>query len=324
MRQTLSLVSRIVGLAVVLFVALSVAAVISGVAQPAPGPSQESHAGPPPADASLALVATVLFSVLVAAVFSWMVLRSGLVGWRLAGAVFLAYFGLGTFLPQIESAVFLPRHLPPGFVTRLFVMGAVTGLCFAPAAVWFLGRRKGAAIPEASSALVRLRSRGGILRIAGLSLAYVALYFLAGYYIAYRNPELVAYYDDSHPGSFVAGLRQVWAAAPWLFALQALRGALWVAVVLPFIVSFRGRRFELSVLIGCAHSVWAVMLLAPNPYMPETVRMTHLFEIASSNFLFGGLVGATLAPARGNEFTPAERAGGFGGTRRSAPRSIRE
>ncbi len=28
-------------------------------------------------------------------------------------------------------------------------------------------------------------------------------------------------------------------------------------------------------------------LLAPNPLMPETVRMTHLAETASSNFIFG-------------------------------------
>jgi hypothetical protein len=31
-------------------------------------------------------------------------------------------------------------------------------------------------------------------------------------------------------------------------------------------------------------------LLLPNPYMPPTVRMVHLLETATSNFLFGWLI----------------------------------
>ena len=49
---------------------------------------------------------------------------------------------------------------------------------------------------------------------------------------------------------------------------------------------------------GGAFSVWLVMLLAPNPYMPESVRMSHLVETASSNFVFGCIVGAAFARAR--------------------------
>jgi hypothetical protein len=85
---------------------------------------------------------------------------------------------------------------------------------------------------------------------------------------------------------------------PWLFAVQALRGMLWVAFVLPFIVSFQGRSSELPLLVGCAYSVWLVTLFAPNPYMPESVRMSHFAETTSSNFVFGCLVDATFARAR--------------------------
>jgi hypothetical protein len=35
-------------------------------------------------------------------------------------------------------------------------------------------------------------------------------------------------------------------------------------------------------------------LLLPNPYMPEPVRMAHLVETASSNFIFGVLIGWLL------------------------------
>ncbi len=290
MRQALSLALRILAVAVVLFVGLSVAAVVSGVAQPPPETS--GAAGAPPTDAGMAFLAVPLFCVLVAAVFSWMVLRSRLAGYQLVGAAFLAYFGLGTLLPQMEWVVFVPRHLPPGFVVRLFVMGALSGLVFAPAAPWFLGRRRRAQTPEPAPPRV---ARVGWRPIAFLAAAYVALYFLAGYFVAYRNPELIAYYDDTDAGTFLAQLGKIWATTPWLFAFQALRGVLWVGCVMPFLLTFQGRRFELALLIGCAYSVWAVMLLAPNAYMPESIRMSHLVETAASNFLFGCLVGATLA-----------------------------
>ncbi|HVD77748.1 MAG TPA: hypothetical protein VNH43_09065, partial [Vicinamibacteria bacterium] len=238
------------------------------------------------------------FCVLVAAVLSWMIARSALSGWPLVGAVFLAYFGLGTFMLQIESVVFLPRHLPPGFVSRLFAMGAAMGLVAAPAAVWIHRRFRPSPSEGRVPSGIPAAPGEWTLRLAWLAAAYVALYFLAGYFIAYRNPDVVAYYDDANVGSFAAQMLKVWRTAPWLFALQVLRGVLWVACVIPFIVSFRGRPWELPLLVGCAFSVWLVMLLVPNPYMPESVRMSHLVETASSNFVFGCIVGASFVRSR--------------------------
>jgi hypothetical protein len=42
---------------------------------------------------------------------------------------------------------------------------------------------------------------------------------------------------------------------------------------------------------GINYLVMNAQLLLPNPYMPEAVRMAHLMETASSNFIFGFLVG---------------------------------
>jgi hypothetical protein len=293
--RPVSLVLRVLALALVLFVLLPVAAGVTGVAGPQTGPGAAGATESPGA----ALLASVAFCLLAAAVCSWLIVRSTLFGWRLAGAVFLYYFGLGTFMLQIESVIFLPRQLPPGFVSKLFAMGALTAVAFAPAAVW-IHRRRRPTTPPATGPGLSLSPAEWTLRLAGLAAAYVALYFLAGYFIAYRNPDVVAYYGDVHAGSFVAAMRRVWATMPWLFALQALRGLLWVALVVPFLVSFRGRSFELPLLVGSAYAVWLVMLFAPNPYMPESVRMSHFVETASSNFVFGCLVGAAFArgPAR--------------------------
>jgi hypothetical protein len=49
---------------------------------------------------------------------------------------------------------------------------------------------------------------------------------------------------------------------------------------------------ETALAIGVTFALLGnVQLLLPNPYMPEPVRMAHLLETASSNFLFGLLVG---------------------------------
>jgi hypothetical protein len=305
MRRTVSLGLRILGLALVLFVVVPVAAGLTGVAG---AEMSKDGGGAPDSSAGTAFLALAAFCLLTAAVCSWLIVRSTLFGWRLVGALFLVYFGLGTFLLQVESVIFLPRHLPPGFVPRLFAMGALIALVFAPAAVWIHGRRRPPASSAPATGGLSLSPAEWTLRLAWLAAAYVALYFLAGYFIAYRNPEVVAYYDDVAEGSFLAAMHRLWVSMPWIFAVQVLRGALWVAFVVPFIVSFRGRPWELPLLIGCTYSVWLVGLFSPNPYMPESVRMSHFVETASSNFVFGCLVGASFARARRTEHDGARAA----------------
>jgi hypothetical protein len=303
MGKPVSVGLRILGLAAVLFVLFPIAAGVTGVSG---AEAPKGIASPPGPSAGTALLA---FCLLTAAVCSWLILRSTLFGWRLVGAVFLVYFGLGTFMLQVESVIFLPRHLPPGFVPRLFAMGALIALVFAPAAVWIHGRFRPPAAPPPAAGGLSLSPGEWALRLAWLAAAYVALYFLAGYFIAYRNPDVLAYYDDVDAGSFVAGMSKLWASMPWIFAVQALRGILWVAFVIPFLVSFRGRSWELPLLVGCTYSVWLVMLFAPNPFMPESVRMSHFVETASSNFVFGCLVGASFARARRGQRDGAPAAG---------------
>src|SRR5206468_6991498 len=81
----------------------------------------------------------------------------------------------------------------------------------------------------------------------------------------------------------------------WLIPFQMLRAMLWVAIALPVIRMLNGRWQETALALGLLFAVLMnAQLLLPNPYMPEAVRMTHLIETASSNFIFGLLVGWLL------------------------------
>ncbi|HSD47587.1 MAG TPA: hypothetical protein VLB87_13255 [Pyrinomonadaceae bacterium] len=65
---------------------------------------------------------------------------------------------------------------------------------------------------------------------------------------------------------------------------------LWAALAVPIISLMKGRWWEAGLAVALLFAVVTAQLLIPNPLMPAEVRMTHLVETASSNFLFGWLV----------------------------------
>jgi len=64
-----------------------------------------------------------------------------------------------------------------------------------------------------------------------------------------------------------------------------------MALALPVIRMMKGHWWEAGLAVGLLFAVLMnSQLLLPNPYMPEAVRLTHLAETASSNFIFGWLI----------------------------------
>ena len=108
-----------------------------------------------------------------------------------------------------------------------------------------------------------------------------------------------AYDGGVDEGSFFANMLGLIETSPWLFGVQAIRALLWVMIALPVINMLKGSRVETAILIALLFSVvMNTQLLLPNPYMPDAVRMAHLAETASSNFIFGFLVGWLLSKTR--------------------------
>lgn len=73
--------------------------------------------------------------------------------------------------------------------------------------------------------------------------------------------------------------------------LQVVRAMLWAAIAVPVIRMMKGQWWEAGLAVALLFGVVGTsLLLLPNPLMPPEVRMTHLLETASSNFLFGWLL----------------------------------
>jgi hypothetical protein len=85
----------------------------------------------------MALLAVCFLDTLVLA---YIILRSRWTGWRLIATVFFVFYGVMTFISQIESMVF--HILPSGVLPRLFLMGVLVAAPFSLLAVLILGKGK--------------------------------------------------------------------------------------------------------------------------------------------------------------------------------------
>ena len=239
-----------------------------------------------PADAGATLLALLLVSLINAAVWTYLILRSRWSGWKLLLTVFLVFFGVSTVMPQIESAYFITR-LPPGMVPRLFLAGLIHAAVFSPLAVLILGKAR---TSINTTPPLKLRTGAWIGKLLLIVVAYVVLYFTFGYFVAWKNPAVRAYYGGSDPAGFIPHVTSVLQHEPLLFLLQALRALLWTAIAVPVIKMTKGKWWESGLAVALLFTVMTSQLLLPNPLMPAEVRLVHLVETATSNFLFGWLV----------------------------------
>ena len=144
-----------------------------------------------------------------------------------------------------------------------------------------------------------------VVKLSLIVIAYIFIYFTFGYFIAWKSAAVRAYYGGSDPGSFLAQLRSVLRDTPLLLPLQAVRAILWTAIAVPVILMMRGRWWETGLAVALLFAVvMNTQLLLPNPLMPEDVRMVHLLETATSNFLFGWLLVLILRGWRQSESEP--------------------
>lgn len=258
----------------------------------------------PPADASssdAAALALPAVAALDTAVISWLILRARWRSWGLIGPLILVFYCVQTVLPQVETIIFrsvpaFAGHVPADLAPRLLVAGLIHAALWIPFAVVILGRHKSGAASDLSVRRTPTTLTELSWKLLLACLAYVVVYFTFGYYIAWRDPAVTSYYGGTDPGSFWRQLQSVMRDTPWLPLAQAVRGVLWGVLAITVTRMIRGSVVEKALAVGTLFAV--VMnagLLLPNPYMPYAVRMVHLVETASSNFLFGALAGWLFA-----------------------------
>ena len=238
-----------------------------------------------------------LVSLIMTLMLAYLALRSRWLGWKLAGALFLLFYGIYTFLSQIETAVFpaVANQLLPGMLGGFFLAGLILAAPLSLLAVWILGKAKKEPAVNQPNNRLALPASEWAWKIAVAVLLYVAVYFIFGYYIAWRTPGLPEFYGSTDPGTFWGQVSNVVRDTPWLPFFQGFRALVWIGIGCIIIRMHKGNGLETSLAVGLAFSVlMAAPLLFPNPFMPPEITRAHFIELISSNFLYGCLLSALV------------------------------
>lgn len=261
------------------------------------GPQMQNSLSPAEKNfAGLALLIVCTADTLLLAKF---MLVSRVYGWRLMVITALLYYGVKTFQADIEAVYFM-RNMTPDLAPRLFMMMLPVTLCWPPVAVWLLGKaRQPVGAGAEASPLPPMRTGTWVWKLALLGIVvYPLLFFSFGYYVAWQNPSVRAFYNGTDPGSFLLQMRNLIGGDPFILPFEFFRGLLWAGMAALFLWTIKDRPWLACLLLAL---IFAVIEndshLFPNPLMPAIVRQTHFIETASSNFIFG-LMAAVLLMAR--------------------------
>ncbi len=285
---------RVLVLTLILIIVFMIAVNVAGMSQ-APLPSAQA-ASTPTAQAQQAaslLRPLLAYTFLVSLVTAWIIQNSRWRGLKLIAALVVTFYGLMTFISQIETIAYLRAKMPPGLIKNLFVMGAVVAFLFVPLAVLIMRKIRGPEQPHAERVLT-LKSHA--VRFGILAIVYVVLYYMFGYYVAWQNPELRLYYSGTTElKGLYEQMRLNVPGRPWMLPFQFGRGLLWALFAYPVVRMLNTRRIETAGIIAALFGVGSFALLIPNPVMPASVAHSHFWETLWCDLLLGAIVGWVLA-----------------------------
>jgi len=215
---------------------------------------------------------------LMAVALTYVALRSRWSGTQLVCAIFVAFFGVHTFINISQAFMVMPDVMTLQMAALLTAHGFLVALAFSFVLVAVAGRMWQATV-VAESKRLHLPAREWLWKFGLSACVWVGLYVLAQVLVA-------RYLRGPYPAE---------GKVPWweLVMLQTGRALLVVAFVLPVVKMLEGGRLEAGVTVAfllCILGGIAPMAL-PVADLPEQTRLTLLFEHGGANFVYGFLVG---------------------------------
>lgn len=277
---------RLIGICIAMIVCFVVAA---GIANPGAASATQS-----PEEAAQAGMALLVVSIVNALLLAYPIARSRWHGLKLVGAVLLVFFGTQTFMSQIETLFFEGAFDISAMEMRSIILtGFLTAIFFSFLAVLLMGKMRKPEVREVSSAPLTLSAQEWAKRLLLLPLAYIVLYFIFGYFVAWQSPAVRQLYTDSTAiEPFFTHLSNTLQSSPTLLPFQFVRGLIWIGLALLILRMMKGGAWEKAVVVGLLFGLLlTTQLLFPNPYMPAPVRLAHFIETSTSTFLYGVLIG---------------------------------
>lgn len=265
-------------------------------------PAETMDAAPEEAGNVMLLLFIICF--VDALILSLVITQTRWRGWSLILGLTFAFFGTKTLVGQIEAIVFLTPlgerwgagsipvlTMPMDFIVSQILIGAATAIVGIPLAVLLFRKARSDQEAQPIQLTPGIDARQWLWKLGAIIILYELLYFGFGYYVAWKNPTILAFYQGTDPGSFFAQMQKVATETPTLIPFQALRALLWTAFALPLVGMLRHKGWVGALLTGLFVSLpMNIPHIVPNPYMPADVRLVHFVETVSSTFIFGLLL----------------------------------
>ena len=242
-----------------------------------------------------------IYQLLVVLALVYPVTHSRWSGWKLLGAVMVAYLGIGVFLTMIEAIVFLTQTKDDIF--HGFANGIAQAVVLAGLMVLFF-KGNFASLRESDLERRPFSVSAWVRRLLGCSLCYVVLYLVAGFLIFSHVSEFYATQDAPFTEAMIASETAAESGSPedlqempfnpaLFFPFQLFRGACYILSIVPLLWSLQVGRWPAALAMAFLFPMIAgvASLIVPNDFMPTGVRHIHMIEIGWSNFVYGFLVG---------------------------------
>jgi hypothetical protein len=274
---------QLVLLVILYLIFLAVGGMVRGVVSTVP------LAAPPADQQWMIFPGLLLVSLVDAGLVMLVILRSNWSGWRLMVGLGVAFYGVTTFMSQIETAYFGPAMgISPALLPGLFLQTVPAAAVFVPLAVLMLGKARPWKTVSAEARQGNSRLHQSLVawawKLALIAVVYVVLYFSFGFVVAWQNPALRNLYGNGANQEVFS----FWRLVP----LQLGRGVLWALFAMPLIAMDRGGKWTTAIVVG----FWLALPMnivhaIPNSFMPDpSIRLSHFVETATSNFIFGMIV----------------------------------
>ena len=231
-----------------------------------------------------------LVCVLDTLIILYLIYNSRYKGIRLALSVFLVTFGIQYFMSQIETIWFNESlKLSKNGIWTIITGGLIMTFLYSISATWITGNFKSAI--QSGNSHIRPDFWPLFARIIILSvLVWPAIYFLAGYFIAWQFADVRLFYSGTtDKASFFLIMKNNFNSGLYFF--QIFRGFMWILIGCLVLLMTKGSLFHKGIILGLLFTVLGSSgLLIPNPVMPFTVRMAHFVETVPSSFLWGFII----------------------------------
>ena len=240
-------------------------------------------------NASSALLLMWLCCLIEAAALHLYIINNRQAKWQRAILIFGSIFLFQFAFTQIESLYFIDQEImPSAIILNTVAAGFVTSFLFTAFLSWRYPIKLMTANLNPPIVFELL-----LVTILGV-IIYPMLYFTAGYFIAWQSEVVRIYYSGTADlYSFAQVIKSNFQSG--VYTLQALRGLLWAGFGVILLRSLRPTGWITGgTILGLLFaSLMTAQLLIPNPYMPTDIRLTHLIETASSNFVWGIVISFT-------------------------------